>query len=68
MLVVEAAARSGAIVTADAGLEQGRSILAVPGPITSPTSVGCNRLIQQGAKAALCAGDIFEEIGLAHKV
>ena len=64
VLVIEAAARSGAIVTADAGLEQGRAILAVPGPITSPTSVGCNRLIQQGAKAALCAGDVFEEIGL----
>ena len=64
VLVIEAAAQSGATVTADAGLEQGRAILAVPGPITSPTSVGCNRLIQQGAKAALCAADIFEEIGL----
>ena len=64
VLVIEAAAQSGAIVTADAGLEQGRSILAVPGPITSPTSVGCNKLIQQGAKAALCAADILEEIGV----
>lgn len=64
VLVVEAAAQSGAIVTADAGLEQGRSIMAVPGPITSPTSVGCNKLIQQGAKAALCAADVLEEIGL----
>ncbi len=64
VLVIEAAAQSGAIVTADKGLEQGRAILAVPGPITSPTSVGCNKLIQQGAKPALCAGDIFEELGL----
>jgi len=64
VLVIEAAVKSGATVTADAGLEQGRSILAVPGPITSPTSVGCNKLIQQGAKAALCAADILEEIGL----
>ena len=64
VLVIEAAARSGAIVTADAGLEQGRAVLAVPGPITSPTSVGCNKLIQQGAKAALCAADILEEIGV----
>ncbi len=64
VLVIEAAPKSGAIVTADAGLEQSRSILAVPGPITSPTSVGCNRLIQQGAKPALCAGDILEELGL----
>ncbi|HEV8265411.1 MAG TPA: DNA-processing protein DprA, partial [Gemmatimonadales bacterium] len=65
VVVVEAAARSGAITTADAGLEQGRAILAVPGPITSPTSVGCNKLIQQGAHPALCAADIFEQIGLA---
>jgi DNA processing protein len=39
-------------------------VLAVPGPITSPTSLGCNRLIQQGAKPALSAGDILEELGL----
>jgi DNA processing protein len=64
VVVVEAAAGSGALVTADAGLEQGRAVLAVPGPITSPTSVGCNKLIQQGAKAALCAADILEELGL----
>lgn len=64
VVVIEAAADSGALVTANEGLDQGRQILAVPGPITSPTSVGCNRLIQQGAKPALCAADIFEEIGL----
>ena len=39
-------------------------MLAVPGPITSPTSLGCNRLIQQGAKPALSAADILEELGL----
>lgn len=65
VVVIEAAAQSGAIVTADSGLEQDRVILAVPGPITSPTSVGCNKLIQQGAKPALCAADILEEIGLS---
>ena len=64
VVVIEADARSGALVTANEGLEQGRPILAVPGPITSRTSVGCNRLIQQGAKPALCAADIFEEIGM----
>jgi len=64
VVVIEAAAQSGALVTADAGLEQSRAILAVPGPITSPTSFGCNKLIQQGAKPALCAADIFEDIGL----
>ena len=64
VVVIEADARSGALVTANEGLEQGRPILAVPGPITSRTSVGCNRLIQQGAKPALCAADILEEIGM----
>ena len=63
-VVIEAAANSGAIITADAALEQGRAVLAVPGPITSPTSQGCNKLIQQGAKPALCAGDVLEELGL----
>lgn len=64
VVVIEADVKSGALVTADAGLEQGRPILAVPGPITSRTSVGCNRLIQQGAKPALCAADILEEVGV----
>src|SRR3989475_3136768 len=64
VVVVEADVESGALVTANEGLEQGRPILAVPGPIMSPTSYGCNKLIQQGAKAALCVADIFEAIGL----
>ena len=63
-VVVEAAPGSGALITADCALDQGRAVLAVPGPITSPTSLGCNRLIQQGAKPALAAGDILEELGL----
>ena len=63
-VVVEAAVNSGALITADCALEQGRSVLAVPGPITSPTSEGCNKLIQQGAKPALCVADILEELGL----
>ena len=65
VVVVEADVKSGALVTADCGLAQGRPILAVPGPITSRTSAGCNKLIQQGAKPVLCAADILEEIGLA---
>ena len=64
-VVVEAAVNSGALITADCALEQGRSVLAVPGPITSPTSEGCNKLIQQGAKPALSVGDILEELGLS---
>lgn len=64
-VVVEAAVNSGALITADCALEQGRSVLAVPGPITSSTSEGCNKLIQQGAKPALSVGDILEELGLS---
>jgi DNA processing protein len=64
-LIVEAAPDSGAIITADAALDQGRPVLAVPGPITSRTSLGCNRLIQQGAKPALCVEDVLEEAGMA---
>jgi DNA processing protein len=64
-VVVEAAVGSGALITADCALDQGRSVLAVPGPITSPTSTGCNKLIQQGAKPALCAADVLEELGLS---
>ena len=64
-VVVEAAPGSGALITADCALDQGRSVLAVPGPITSPTSVGCNKLIQQGAKPALAPADVLEELGLS---
>jgi DNA processing protein len=63
-VVVEAAPGSGALITADCALDQGRAVLAVPGSITSPTSLGCNKLIQQGAKPALAAADILEELGL----
>ena len=64
VVVIEAAVGSGALVTATLALEQSREVMAVPGPITSPTSVGCNKLIQQGAKTVLCAADILEEVGL----
>ncbi|HET9707708.1 MAG TPA: DNA-processing protein DprA [Gemmatimonadales bacterium] len=67
-VVVEAAVNSGALITADCALEQGRSVLAVPGPITSPTSEGCNKLIQQGAKPALSVADVLEELGLSAPV
>lgn len=64
VLVIEAREKSGALITVDCALVQGREVLAVPGPITSPTSVGCNRLIQQGAKPALAVDDVLEEYGI----
>lgn len=48
-LIIEAAVGSGALITAGTALDQGREVVAVPGPITSAQSVGCNRLIRDGA-------------------
>jgi DNA processing protein len=63
-VVIEAREKSGALITVDCALAQGREVLVVPGPITSPTSVGCNRLIQSGAKPVLGLRDILEEYGV----
>lgn len=62
IIITEAAARSGTLNTAMHALEQGKEVFVVPGNITSPLSSGCNTLLKQGARPALCADDILEVI------
>jgi DNA processing protein len=64
VLVVEAGANSGALISANQAGEQGRSIYAVPGRIDNPNAIGSNRLIQQGAKLITSAADILDDMGI----
>lgn len=63
VLVVEAREKSGTLITVDMALEQGREVYAVPGRCTDNLSSGCNRLLREGASAALCAKDIIDDMG-----
>jgi DNA processing protein len=62
-VIVEAGEKSGALITADFALEQGRDVLAVPGSIFSSASAGTNQLLRQGAVPVTCADDVLEALG-----
>lgn len=68
VVVVEGRMKSGTFYTVDAAADQGRSVFAVPGPITSPASEGPNYLIQNGAKVVFSAKDVVDELDLELKV
>jgi DNA processing protein len=63
-VVVEARERSGALITADLALEEGREVFAVPGEITSALSAGTNALLKLGASPLTCAADVLSCFGL----
>jgi len=64
VVVVEARERSGALITADLALDEGREVFAVPGEITSALSLGANGLIRLGATLITGAGDVLEALGI----
>ncbi|HET6316152.1 MAG TPA: DNA-processing protein DprA [Chloroflexota bacterium] len=63
-VIIEAGERSGALITADFALEQGRDVLAVPGSILSPTCTGSNDLLKQGATPVTGVDDILAALGM----
>jgi DNA processing protein len=64
VLVVEAALRSGSLITARIAADAGRDVFAIPGSIHSPLAKGCHRLIREGAKLVESAHDVAEDLGL----
>jgi DNA processing protein len=67
-LIIEAAEKSGALMTADAALEQGRDVFAVPGNALSPASKGTNALIQSGAQVVTSASDVLNALNVQQAI
>lgn len=68
VLVIEAKEKSGSLITVDVALEQGKEVFALPGPIHSKLSQGCNQLIRQGAGILLSTEQLFEDMGVVHEL
>lgn len=68
VLVTECPIKSGALLTARAGLEQGKEIFAIPGDIRNENCEGTNNLIKMGAKAITCAAEVLEEFGFSKAI
>lgn len=66
-LVIEAALKSGSLITAQQALEQNRDVLAVPGSIFSPLSAGTNQILQQGAQPVICPQEILDLYNINHQ-
>jgi DNA processing protein len=64
VVVVEARERSGALITADLALDEGREVMAVPGEITSLLSHGTNALLRLGATPVTCSADVLAAVGV----
>ncbi len=68
VVVVEAQTRSGSLITAESAIEQGKNVYAVPGNITSKTSMGTNKLIREGALPLVFIDDVFIDMGLTREI
>ncbi|MGL5243671.1 MAG: DNA-processing protein DprA, partial [Sarcina sp.] len=67
VIVVEAGERSGSLITCNCALEQGKDVVAVPGSIFSPQSIGCNKIIKDGAYIFTNIDDMLYNLAIDHK-